>query len=478
MARVAIVGGGISGLAIGWELMSLGVPREDLVVFEADGQAGGNMRTERAGSFVLETGPNGFLDNSPPTLDLVHRLGIEDRLLVSNESSAIRYLFCRGKLRKLPSGPGGMLFSGMLSLSGRLRVFMEPFISKGGFKEESAFDFAARRIGKDAAATLVDAMVSGVFAGNARELELSAAFPKMAAMESEYGGLVRAMIGLAKKRKREAAQKVASSKTAAGPAGPGGTLTSFRDGFDELARELASRLGPSLKTGVRITALEKGSPHGYRIIDERGETRFADAVVLAGPAFASSKIVNHLDPELSSALGTIPTAPITVVATAYKLKDVGRQPNGFGFLVPRGHGARILGCLWTSSIWDGRAPDDHVLLRTMVGGAHDPAAIEIDDRDLMDLVAGDLKKTMDLTAKPVERWIFKHEKGIAQYTPGHTARVERIEKLLADHPGVFVSGSSYGGISVNHCIAEAPAIATRLMSAVDSTVSQAGVKPS
>ncbi len=477
MARVAIVGGGISGLAIGWELVSLGLPHEDLVVFEADAQAGGNMKTERTGSFVLETGPNGFLDNSPPTLDLVHRLGIEDRLLVSNESSAIRYLFCRGKLRKLPTGPGGMLFSGMLSLRGRLRVFMEPFVKKGGFKEESAFDFAARRIGKDAAATLVDAMVSGVFAGNARELELSAAFPKMAAMESEYGGLVRAMIGLAKKRKREAVGKVASSGEA-GPAGPGGTLTSFKDGFDELSNELACRLGPSLKTGVRIMALEKRAPHGYRIIDERGETCFADAVILAGPALASSEIVDRLDPELSSVLGTIPTAAVTVVATAYKLKDVGRQPHGFGFLVPRGHGVRILGCLWTSSIWDGRAPDDHVLLRTMVGGAHDPAAIEIDDRGLMALVAEDLKKTMGLTAKPEEHWIFRHKKGIAQYTPGHTRRLERIEELLADHAGVFVSGSSYGGISVNHCIAQAPEIAGKVMRTIDSTANPAGDKPS
>ena len=346
------------------------------------------------------------------------------------------------------------------------------------FKEESAFDFAARRIGKDAAATLVDAMVSGVFAGNARELELSAAFPKMAAMESEYGGLVKAMIGLAKKRKKEAAKQPASAKKAAGPAGPGGTLTSFRNGFDELSRELASRLDPSLKTGVRIKALEKRAPHGYRIIDERGEICFADAVVLAGPAHASSEIVGRLDPELSSILGMIPSAGITVVATAYRLKDVGRQPNGFGFLVPRGHGVRILGCLWTSSIWDGRAPDDHVLLRTMVGGAHDPAAIDIDDQGLMDLVATDLEKTMSLTAKPVESWIFKHKKGIAQYIPGHTTRVERIEELLAGHAGVFVSGSSYGGISVNHCIAQAPEIAGRVMRAIDSTVNQAGDRPS
>lgn len=474
MAKVAIIGGGISGLAIGWELLSLGLPHDDLVIFEADAQAGGNMKTERSGSFVLETGPNGFLDNSPPTFDLVRSLGIEDRLLVSNEASAIRYLFCRGKLRKLPTGPGGMLVSGMLSLRGRMRVFMEPFIKKGGFKEESVFDFAARRIGKDAAETLVDAMVSGVFAGNARELELFAAFPKMAAMESEYGGLVKAMIGLSRKRKKEAAECLESSKKAAGPAGPGGTLTSFKNGFDELSRELAFRLGSSLRTGVRIKTLEKRAPHGYRIIDERGETCFSDTVVLAGPAFASSEIVGRLDPELSSVLGMIPSAGINVVATAYKLKDVGRRPNGFGFLVPRGHGVRILGCLWTSSIWDGRAPDDHVLLRTMVGGAHDPAAIEIDDQGLMALVAEDLKRTMGLAARPVERWIFRHEKGIAQYTPGHMARVERIEELLAGHFGVFVSGSSYGGISVNHCIAQAPGIASKVMRTVDSTYQSTG----
>lgn len=463
MPEVAVIGGGVSGLAVGFELVEAGLDPGELVVLESAGRPGGHLWAERAEGYVVEAGPNGFLDNSPPTLDLVQRLGLGERLLVSNEASAVRYIFSRGKLRKVPRGPGGLLTSGLLSVSGMLRVFREPFVKPGGEPEESVFDFAARRIGEEAAATLVDAMVSGVFAGDARQLELAAAFPKMAAMETEHGGLVRAMIALRRQRKREAAGPGGDPQPSrGGPSGPGGRLTSFVDGFEELPRALAARLGASVRTGSPVTRLERAGGR-WRIHAGGGEAIGARAVVLACPAPAAAEVADGVDPALGRELASIRSTALAVVATGYRIDQVGGAPAGFGFLVPRGHGIRILGCLWTSSIWNGRAPEDRVLLRTMVGGAHDPGAVDLSDDELLAIVREDLSKAMGLTAEPVFSRIFRHRMGIPQYPPGHTARLARIRAILERHHGLFTSGSSYGGISVNHCVAEAPDVARRVL---------------
>lgn len=459
MPRIVIIGGGISGLSIGYELMERGVPRESIAILERAARPGGNLATRRENGYAVEAGPNGFLDNSPPTLDLADRLGMGDRLLASDESAAIRFIYSRSKLRKVPMGPLKMLTSGLLSLGGTFRVFAEPFIKAGGHPTETVYDFAARRIGPGAAATLVDAMVSGVFAGDSKNLELRAAFPRMATFEDQYGSLTKALMARRKERKRE-------GQVAGGPSGPTGRLTSFVNGFEELPAELAVRLGSSLRTGVEAVRVEPGSGSPYMVHPGKGTSHFATAVVLACPAWRAAGLVEGIDAELSGLLADIPTSPIAVVATAYEESDMGEPPRGFGFLVPREQGPRILGCLWTSSIWSGRAPDGKVLLRTMIGGAHDPAAVEKTDEELLDIAARDLETTMGLKASPVRSWIFRYERGIAQYVPGHTARVARIHERLAAHPGLFVAGSSYSGISVNHCVAEAPEVAERVVTSV------------
>jgi len=466
MPDVVVVGGGVSGMTVGLELVDAGLASDRLLVLEAADRPGGHIWADRAEGYVVEAGPNGFLDNSPPTLRLVERLGIGDRLLPSNAAAAIRYIYSRGKLRRVPKGPGGLLTSGLLTLGGALRVFKEPFIKAGGSPEESVFDFAARRIGAEAAATLVDAMVSGVFAGDARQLELAAAFPKMAAMEAEHGGLVKAMIAIRKQRKREAAERGAEAVSAqGGPSGPSGRLTSFVDGFEELPRALAARLGPSLRTGCPVARLERAN-RGWRVHAGSGEAIDARAVVLACPAPRAAALAGEVDPELGSELGAIRSTTIAVVATGYPVEEVGGAPPGFGFLVPRDQGVRILGCLWTSSIWEGRAPADRVLLRTMVGGAHDPGAVDLADDELLAIVREDLARTMGLAIGPVFTRVFRHRLGISQYPPGHTARLGRIREILDRSPGLVVSGSSYGGISVNHCVAEAPDVAGRVLAAL------------
>jgi oxygen-dependent protoporphyrinogen oxidase len=340
----------------------------------------------------------------------------------------------------------------VLPLSGSLRVAMEPFIKKGGGGSESVFDFAKRRIGKTAAALLVDAMVSGVFAGNSQKLELKSAFPKMRAMEKQYGSLVKAMI---------AARK--AGRKGGGPAGPAGRLTSFTNGMSTLIEALESRLGSVLKTGNGVKSIIKHDG-GFTVMLAGGESVETEQVVLAVPAYEASKIVKTMDPELGDALDQIYYPPVTVAAAGYREEDLEYIPEGFGFLVPRGQGVHSLGTLWASSLWKDRTPARHVLMRIMAGGACNPDDALLNDDLLLSLVLKDLEITMGYTAAPVFYKTFRFNKAIAQYEPGHYELLLLIEKMLKKNRGLHLSGSAYRGISINHCIEDAHNTAQKLLS--------------
>jgi oxygen-dependent protoporphyrinogen oxidase len=469
MRRAIVIGGGVAGLAAAHEILGRSarvVGGLEVVCLEAADRPGGNIRTERAGGYTLEWGPNGFLDNVPATLDLARRLGLSDRLLPADAASERRFLYRAGRLRLLPGGPLSFLFSDVLTWPGKLRVLGEPFGPRPPAEgDESVFDFAARRIGREAARVLVDAMVTGVYAGDSTRLSLKATFPKMWRMEREHGSLTRAM--LAKRKAARAAGKVtggggAAGAKAGGPAGPGGHLTSFRDGLDEIIGALARALGPSLRLGSPAAGIRKDGA-GYRV-EVRGSGEIeGDAVVLAFPSWSAAEVVAPLDPELSGHLAGIPSASLAVVHLGFDAGRIGGAPRGFGFLVPRGEGPRILGTIWASSVFPGRAPAGKVLLTTMVGGARDPEAVGLDEAALLEIVRGDLRRTMGIEAEPEFARIFRHPRGIPQYPVGHPQRLEAIEGRLAGHPGLFVSGNSYRGISVNLCVDEALRVAEAVL---------------
>ncbi|MDX1673280.1 MAG: protoporphyrinogen oxidase [Longimicrobiales bacterium] len=501
MKRVVIVGGGVTGLTTAVNVLekaeSAGADVE-VVVLEAGPAPGGNIRTERAAGYTIENGPNGFLDNAPRTLELVRRIGLEDALLPADETAGKRFIYRGGTLHEVPTGPVGFLRSGLLSLRGRLRVFAEPFArSRPDDIDETIYDFAARRIGPEAASVLIDAMVSGVFAGNVHELSLRSSFPKMAKMEAEHGGLVKAMI--ARMKERRAAKKEVAARRArgedveeltapGGPAGPGGHLTSFEDGLDTLIRGLVDALpagtvrtdapvasvtrgpgrsGPGSPAGPRDPA---GTPAGpaegavggpggptdrpWRVTLADGDVIGADAVVVTIPSPRAAPLVRELDTELSETVAAIETAGLAVVAMAWDAAAV-PDADGFGFLVPRGEGPRILGCLWDSSIFPGRAPDGKVLLRCMIGGAHDPAAVSEPGGVLLRQCRADLEDAMGITAEPELTRVYRWPLGIGQYTVGHRDRMDAIHRRLEAHPGLWVAGSSYYGVAMNACIEKA-----------------------
>ena len=457
MKRVAIVGAGIAGLSLAHALRKRSGGRGiDVVVLEASARAGGNIRSERQDGYLIEWGPNGFLDSAPMTLALVGELGLVEELHVSSDRARRRFLFRNGRLHEMPAGPAAFVRSRLLSPGGKLRLALEPFAQARPEGDETIHAFAARRIGREAADVLIDSMVSGVFGGDARELSLRSCFPKMWQMETDHGGLFRALFASLRARRLRKGDAVGA---------PLGRLTSFRGGTEELVRGLVRSLGGIVRTATAVASVEQKA-NGFTLAIGDGVTITADAVAMCGGARASAALVGPVDEDLAAQLGSIPAAPLCIVCLGYSLEKLPSPPDGFGFLVPRGEGPRILGVLWDSSIYEGRAPAEKVLLRAMIGGACDPDAVRLEERELVDIVRRDLASTMGITIAPEMVRIIRHPDGIPQYTVGHAARLSGIESALRGHPGLFVGGNSYRGVAINACIEDAEALADRVLAAV------------
>lgn len=457
MNRVVVGGGGIAGLSTAWMLKARD-PRMEVIVLDSASRPGGNIRTQRIGGYLCESGPDGFLDNAPATLALVHALDLRDRLQPSNDAARRRFIFRSNQLHEVPASPRGILTTRLLTTRGKLRLALEPFAARRQDDDESIHRFAERRIGGEAATVLVGSMVSGIFAGDARALSLRACFPRMRELEDVHGSLLRALV---------ATRRTRTKKDVAGA--PAGRLTSFAGGMSDLIDGLCSKLSGSVRTNTPVLSVQKRDPTGsssarYTVITPGGSLE-ADAVVLAGPSSASSRMVRDLDPELAGRLAQIQAAPLAVVSLGYDAQAVTVCDGlrGFGFLAPRDQGVRILGTLWETSIYPHRAPPGKVLLRVMVGGACDRDAVALDDEQLVHAVRLDLASTMGVTAPPEFVHIVRHTVGIPQYVTGHVSLLRQIEERAARHPGMHLAGNSYRSPSVNACVAEADRIAAAVI---------------
>ncbi len=450
--RVAIVGGGITGLAVAaWLELDHGI--SDIAVLEASARAGGKIRTSIEHGHTLEWGPQGFLDNAPDTIELVRRIGLGDETVTADENAADRFIVRGGRLRRVPTSPLAFLTSDVLSLAGRLRVLGEPLAPRAPDGDETVFDFARRRIGASAAEVLVDAMVTGVFAGDSRQLSLAATFPRMAAMEEEHGSLTWALVARMRQARRE-------GRKGGGPAGPGGTLTSLRGGMERLPAAIADRLGGRLSLSSPVEAVAARGQR-YQVCGP-GVELASSAVLLTTPAGDTARLLQHVAPAAAAPLREMRTAPIAVVMTSYaNERAFGRPLRGFGFLVPGRESAPILGSLFCHAIFPGQSPRGRVFLRTMVGGARDPASVELGDDELIDRVRHALADVLGADPEPDLTWIVRWQEGISQYAVDHLDRVERIERAARD-AGIEVAGSTLRGVSVNDCIRQARMAARRI----------------
>ena len=463
MKRAVIIGGGISGLATAWMLKGR-AEREgiDLAItlLEKEPVMGGKIRSIRAEGYLCEWGPNGFLDSKPQTLDLCADLGASGQLLRSNDNARKRFIYSGGLLNRLPENGPSFLKSSLISWPGKFRLAMEPFIPKySGTEDETLAAFGRRRLGDEALRKLIAPMVSGIFAGNPETMSLVSCFPRIAELEREYGGLIKAMIALAKKKKKEQAEgKVVSSA-----AGPGGVLTSFRDGIQTLTDIIVSRLdGLELVSGTEVREIRKGSSVPYRIVTNTGELD-ADIVVAAAPAYATAEMLAPLAPGISAVLTGIPYSSMTVVCFGFERERVALNLDGFGYLIPKEEGRSTLGTLWDSSIFENRAPKGKVLLRSMMGGACFPEYIKLPDEEVVKRVRADLKIIMGIDAAPSFVQVYRHEQAIPQYIVGHGKRLDSLAEGCAAFPGLVLTGNSYRGIGLNDCVAAAHRAADEAM---------------
>lgn len=455
MKQAVIVGGGISGLATAWILRE-NARKQGLelaiTLLEKESRLGGKIWSIKDDGYLCEWGPNGFLDSKPQTLELCCDLKADTQLLRSNDNARKRFIYSGGILNRLPENGPSFLKSSLISWPGKLRLAMEPFIPRYESDiDETLAAFGRRRLGEEALNKLIAPMVSGIFAGDPETMSLKSCFPRIAELEAEYGGLIKAMIRLAKKKKAEAA----AGKAVASAAGPAGVLTSFKGGIQDLTDILSADLGMSIiRAGEAVLGVVKGNSVPWRVITERGELD-ADVVILATPAYASADFLRTSSPEIGSVLNTIPYSSMTVACFGYDRDQIAYDLNGFGYLAPKQEKLSTLGTLWDSSIFEGRAPDGKVLLRSMMGGACFPEYIKLSDAEVESRVRNDLERTMNIKASPSFIRIFRHEKAIPQYIVGHGKRLATLENLLVKQPGLILTGNSYAGIGLNDCVAAA-----------------------
>jgi len=446
---VIVVGAGVSGLAAAFGLRKRG---HSVEVLEASPTAGGVIGTRRRDGFLFETGPNSTLDTTPLIRDLLRDVGVENERANANAIADTRYIVRDGALKPLPTSPGAFVTTRAFTLRAKLRLLREPFIAAAPpHVEESIADFVRRRLGDEFLDYAIDPFVAGIYAGDPERISVPAAFPRLHALEQQYGSLIKGQINGAKARRRNPEQAKNAAKS-----------FSFKPGMQALTDALARAVG-NVTTGVRVERMARNG--GYVVEGMRdGEavTRRARAVVLAVPAYVAAPLVSTFAATASRELAAIEYAPVAIVVSAYRRADVADPLAGFGFLVPRKEARAMLGTLFSSSMFDGRAPADSVLLTTFVGGRRNPDRAALPEAELTRLVATELASLVGAHAKPLWTEVVRWQRAIPQYDLGHLQRLHAIDAAEIALPGLRFCANYRGGVSVGDCIKSAHATADAL----------------
>ncbi len=448
MKKVLVIGGGISGLTTAYWLHKNG---HDVTVLEKETRAGGSIRTVKDKGYLIECGPNSTLDLYQEADDLCESIGLSSEKIYGDERAKNRYVVRDGRLRPLPMGPLQFLSTDLWTVKGKLRLMCEPFVRKfDDRREESIAEFVIRRTGQEFLDYAIDPFVTGVFAGDPYQLSFQSCFPKMYALEKDHGGLLKGAL-FGKKKKGEPKRKM--------------RLFSFRDGLETLPEAIRKLLGDRFVGGCNVVSVKKADG-GFEVTTERTPVFTADTVVIATPAWVTAKLLQPMSDFISAQLMQIKYVPVVIVFTGFDKTHIKHNLDGFGFLVPRKEarerGYNILGSIWSSAIFQGRAPDGKAALTTMLGGARDSEILKHSDRELVNMTLRDLRFILGIEEKPHFVQIVRHTMAIPQYTIGHQSRIEAVQENLKGMPGLYLAGNYINGVSVGHCIAEATKLAGKI----------------
>ena len=463
--KLAVVGGGIAGLAAAHRAVEVARERAlplELALFEAGDRVGGTIQTERHEGFLVECGPDSFLSEKPWALALCRRLGIEDRLVRTDDRFRRTYVAFRGRLHPLPDGfqllaptrLGPFVRSSLFSWPGKLRMALDLVLPRGGDPDESLGGFVSRRLGREALERVAQPLVAGIYTADPDVLSLAATMPRFLELERKERSMI---LGLWRGARRAPAE-------AAGSSGARWSLfVTFADGMEELIRALAARL-PSdairLKGRVASVTREGG---GWRLGMADGSAAAADGVIIATESHQAGRMLRYTDPALSLLLDGISYASSATVTLGWRRADIPHPLDGFGFVVPQVERRPIIACTFSSVKYPGRAPDGFALLRVFVGGALNEAVLDGDDETLTRIARAELGELLGIQAPPLLSRVSRYPKAMPQYHVGHLARVEAIEGCLRAHPGLTLVGGAYRGVGIADCVRSGEDAAARLL---------------
>jgi oxygen-dependent protoporphyrinogen oxidase len=457
MKKVVVIGGGITGLSAAYDLQKAKESGEqvDYLLVEKDNRLGGKILTEKVDGYTVEGGPDCFLAEKPWVGQMAQKLGIENRLMSSNEASKRTYVYADKRLNQLPDGLMGLVpskivpfaLSSLISWPGKIRMAMDWFIApRRDGVEETLGQFVTRRLGKEALDKIAEPLIGGIHAGDPDQMSVKASFPRFIQMEEKYGSLLKAML---------AAKKMMPPPK---PPEPGKIqktfFMTFIGGMQELVDAIVVKLDTSkILTGKTVSKIEKKPGGGYAVHIDGMSPVDADAVIVTTPAHNATEIVKDVDKEMAEKLAGIPQATSALVNLAFKRTDVNVSLQAYGFIVPISEKRKIKAGTYSSSKWNNRTPgDDYVLMRAFVGGAKNQELVYQSDEALIEMVLNELKDIVGLKAKPHMTRVYRWEKGMPQYTLGHLERVAKIEERAAANPGFYVVGGSYKGVGIGDCI--------------------------
>ena len=451
MAEVIVIGAGISGLTAAY-LLHAGA--HDVVVFDQGDVPGGRMRSERIDGFLMEHGANSVVGPAPAVEDLIVGLDLDGEKVTRSAAARSRYLVRAGRAHALPVTPCRFFMSGFFSLGGRLRLLMEPWVPVHR-DDETIAAFTRRRLGQEMLDYVVDPLAAGLYAGDPRQLSVSAVFPQLKRLERCRGSIVLGAIGGRLRRDGRFALY-----------GPGNRiLFSLREGLGTLPCSLADRLAGRIFPGHRVVSMQRGAGGRFRVLVRCGAAAWwimADSVVIALPAYAAANVLDELDRRAAETLAQIGHPPLAVVFLGYRANAIAHPLDGLGVLMPAIEKRNVLGILFSSTLYPGRAPAEHVALTAFVGGARQPQLAMLHPDELIALVHSEVRQVLGAAAAPVlartRRWRY----GLPQPGLDHERRIATIAALEGEHPGLFLTGNYFSGVSTTACIAQARQSAARV----------------
>ena len=473
MKRIVIIGGGISGLAAAHRLTELARERQQpiaVTLLEASTRLGGTIQTEHRDGFLLERGPDSFISEKPEAVALAKRLGIDSRLIHTNDEHRRSFIVREGRLRGVPEGfqllaPSRIwpfVTTDIFSAAGKLRIAADLFLPRApanGNNDESLASFVTRRLGKEALDRMAQPMVGGIYTADPTTLSLRATLPRFLDMERKHRSIILAMLRQRKVNKTEAS----------GVSGPRYSLfLSFDQGMQVLTEELersVTAAGVTIELNSKVTSLARG-PEGWTITTSNGSRVHTDGVCLGIPAYSAALLLEKIDNNLAQQLRAIEYTSTATINFAYRRDDVGHPLDGFGFVVPFIERRALIACTFSSVKFSERAPEQHVLLRAFVGGALQPEIFQLNEAEMVAQVRSDLEQLLSIQGQPMFVETAKWSRSMPQYYVGHLERVGAIEARVSSLNTIALAGNSYRGAGIPDCIRSGEAAAEKLMNSV------------